>query len=167
MQLGYAILEAESKYEKTNIHQCVVNSNSFATLNMSETNDIIDWLVIGVDTIRHYPSLNIYYDTYTKSESQEERRGFIINKLYELGFEASPYNNDLALNKFYSLEREKARIRIELAKNGIVNIFLFDREGDSTNTIIEFFNPYILSDVLNKVLTKDEMRELRIDNILK
>ncbi len=160
------ILEAEKRFEKTLTHQCVVSSSAFSTLDKREAIDG-EWMIIDVNVIRHYPSLNIFYDTLTKKGTQEERRGIIIGKLYELGFEASPYNNDLALNKFYSLEGSRARIRVELARNGIVHIFIFIREEDKTMSITEFFEPTTISTLLHQFLDKDEIRNLTINKILK
>lgn len=165
--LSRSIVEAESRLNKTRIHHCVVSSASFYTLNRSDAAHDNEWLVIDVNTIKHYPSLNIFYDTLTKMETQEERRGVIISKLYDIGFEASPYNNDLALNKFYSLEGTKARIRIELSRNGITNVFVFDKILDKTLSSTEFFNPDALVVIISQLFTKDEIRDLVINKVLK
>lgn len=165
--IARSIIEAESRYSKTRIHQCVVSASSFYTLNRSDEEADGEWLVIDVNRMKHYPSLNIFYDTLTKKETQEERRGVIIEKLYNIGFEPSPYNNDLALNKFYSLEGVNARIRVELSRNGITNVFVFDKTLDKTLSSTEFFNPDALVVIVSQLFTKDEIRDLMINKVLK
>ncbi len=167
MNLTEAINKAESLSNINNRHYCIVDSISYQTLSKDypEESSEDNWDFIETDTIRHFPSTMIFYDTITKSKRYNIRY-YIIDFLLKNGFTASPYNNDSSLCKFYSIEGIIGRIRIELWKNGITTIFVVNRDTDTTTTINKFFDPGYIIDLVGSIFTKTEKRNLKINNLL-
>ena len=126
----------------------------------------LNYCVISENVFLKYPSLYIYYDTETKTSTEEERRGFILQYLYDIGFEPSEYNTDIAFNKFYSIDTGRLKIRIEMSKNAMITLYVYDRSSDSTHTYRSFFNQYYLKHNIEKYLKLDDFREIKLNKIL-
>jgi hypothetical protein len=177
MSLSSAIIQAESLCKTNSKNYCVVDNKSYNKLNTHNTRNYYgepsnieisdDFIILSTDIIKNFPNLSIFYDTITKETSDEKRRAQILEHIYSIGFEASTYNTDLALYKFYSIEGDTFKIRLEMCKNGIITIFIFDRKDDSTMTRSEFFDPFLIKDTVKDFLTIDEKRELMLKKLLK
>jgi hypothetical protein len=171
MSLSSAIIKAESLCKTNNKNYCIVDYASYNKLSKEYVSRDVelsgDLIMVSTHIMSNFPNLNVLYDTVTKETSDEKRRAKIIEYLYNAGFEASPCNTDLALWKFYSIESDTFRIRIEMCKNGIITIFIFDRRNDSTRTRSEFFDPLFIQDAVKDFLTIDEKRELMLKKLLK
>lgn len=177
MSLSSAIVQAETLCKTNSKNYVVVDFESYSKFRDhtdierrdSKIDNILygNWEILSTEVVKNFPNLSIFYDTVTKEISDEKRRAQIIEHIYSIGFEASAYNTDLALYKFYSIEGDTFRIRLEMCKNGIITIFIFDRRDDSTMTRSEFFDPFLIKDTVKDFLTIDEKRELMLKKLLK